>query len=90
MISFLVGVIDLVAALPPRCFSTSLRICGLPVINSRAPGDFWRIWLSESRSFIRYPGGHSSRVSMHINVDREDERSCKNSTIQKELASGHR
>ena len=81
MISFLVGVMDLAAAFLARCFSTSARICGLPVRNIRVPGDFWRIWLSESRSFIRCPGEHSSGASMHIKVRREDEISCKNSII---------
>ena len=35
MISFLAGVIDLVVALLARCFSTSARVCGLPVRNVR-------------------------------------------------------
>jgi len=81
MMSPLVGVMDLVAALPARCFSTSPWTCGLPVRNIRAPREFLRIWLSESRSLTRCPGGHSSRASMHINVRREDEISCRNSTI---------
>jgi len=81
VISFLVGVMDLVHALPAICLSTSPRICGLPVKNSRAPWDFWSIWLSESRSPARYLGGHSSRASMHINVRLEEEISCRNSTI---------
>jgi len=81
VISFLVGIMDLVVALPARCSSTSFWICGLPVRNIRAPGVFRRSWSSESRSFTRHPGGHSSRASMHINVHREEEISCKNSTV---------
>ena len=81
MISFLVGVMDLVTTLPTRYLLTSPRICGLPVRNIRALGDLWRIWSSESRSFARAAGGYSSRSSMHINVHHEYEISCKNSTI---------
>ena len=81
MISFLVGVMDLVAALLARCLSTSPRTCGLPVRNSRVRGHLWRIWLSESRSFTRCPAGHSSRPSMQIYIHREDEISRKSSTI---------
>ena len=81
MISLLVGRMGLVATLPERCFSTSPRIYGLPVRNIQAPGEFWRIWLSKSRSFTRCSGRHSSRASIHINVHREDEISCRNPTI---------
>ena len=70
----------LVAALAARCFSTSPKICCLPVRNIRVPGEFWRIWLSESKSFARWLAGHSSKASMHINV-RWEIISCKNSTI---------
>ena len=79
-ISSSVSVMGLVAALAARCFSTSPKICCLPVGNIRVPGEFWRIWLSESKSFARWLAGHSSKESMHITVSWEII-SCKNSTI---------
>ena len=86
MISFLVDIIDLVAALPARRPSTSPRTCGLPVRNSRLPGDLWRIWLSKVRSFARCSARHSSMASMHINVGRENMTSYKNSTISQSIS----
>jgi len=55
-------------AAPPNSFSTSLRTCGLPVINKRVFGDPRRIWPKNSRTTIRYSGTHSSSASTHMNV----------------------
>jgi len=55
-------------AAPPNPTSTSLRTCGLPVINKLVFGDPCRIWPNDSRSTIRCCGTHSSRASTHMNV----------------------
>ena len=80
IMSALVGVIDTPTTLPARCFSTSSRTWNLPVRNIRVFGDLCRIFCSDSSSFVRYSGTHSSSASMHIKVGREDEVSCNSST----------
>ena len=57
-------------AIPSSFLSTSLRTCGLPVINMRVLGDPRRMWPNESRTTIRCSGMHSSSASIHINVRR--------------------
>jgi len=59
--------IDRKVAAPPNSLSTSLRTCGLPVINKRVLGDF-SICPNDSRTTIRCSGTHSSSASTHINV----------------------
>ena len=55
-------------AAPPNSLSTSLRTCGLPVINKRVLGDPFSICPNDSRTTIRCSGTHSSSASTHINV----------------------
>ena len=81
MISSLMGIMVTAAALRARRFSTSSRICNLPVRNIRVLGDWCRIRFSESSSLVRYSGTHSSNASMHMKVGRLDEISCNISTI---------
>jgi len=60
--------INMKVAAPPNSLSTSLRTCGLPVMNMRVSGDPCKICPNDSRTTIRFSGTHSSRASMHINV----------------------
>jgi len=55
-------------AAPSNLLPTSLRTCGLPVINMRVLGDPCRICANDSRTTVRFSGTHSSSASTHINV----------------------
>ena len=59
----------------------SARIGGLPVTNIRVPGDYSRIFSSESRTLARCTPAHSSRPSMHINAGCIDVIACSIFTI---------
>jgi len=42
IISSLLGLLDMLATLSPRCVLISGRMCGLPVTNIQVPGGCWR------------------------------------------------
>ena len=63
-----VACISIKLATPPNSLSTSLRTCGLPVINKRVFGDPCSIWPNDSRITIRCSGTHSSSASTHIDI----------------------
>jgi len=81
MISSLVGQIDTLLTRPARRVSISARIWGLPVKNTRVPGDFCRISFKESKSRYRCKAVHSSRASITMNVGCEDVMICSILTI---------
>jgi len=63
-----VACIGINTAAPSNLLSTSLRTCGLPVINKRVFTDPCRSCPNDSRTIIRCSGTHSSSASTHINV----------------------
>ena len=83
MISSLLGHRDTLITFPPRHFSISPRIWGLPVMNILVLRDFSRICFSESRILTRWTAAHSSKASIHTNVRYEDVMVCSIFTISR-------